>query len=339
MFAAEDTRAVLFKGLVIVRRREKYKFSSFLFVIVVIWAATGAMFISGGVVEAEDRKCRVAAILSSDIRPYIEAMEGIGGSLEARSDFDVSVIHLTNFQGKSRETLTERLLTESYDYLVGIGPPATDYIWNTLPDSVSAQRFYCMVLNPEALIPLSKDACGVSLTIPVTEQISTLTSVLPSLSRLGLIFDPRYNESYFFTLQETAAAFGLEMIPLRVSSKKDIPGVLERHWEIVDAIMMIPDRTVISESIIQYIIKEGLLESTAVIGYNHFFHESGAAVSFVFDYGELGRQCAEKIEKTQSGTACEIETPRYQLWINEAVMERLNLPLVVPDTVPVTRKP
>jgi len=322
-----------------VRRQEKYKVLSLFFALIMILTAAGIICIFEGVVDAEDRKCRVSVILSNDIRPYIEAMEGISSTLETQNGFDVSVVHLTNFQGKARETLTKQLLTESYDYLVGIGPPATDYIWNVLPDSTAARRFYCMVLNPEAIIPPYRDACGISLTIPMTEQMAALKSVLPSLSRMGLIFDPRYNESYFFTVQETAAEWGIEVIPLRVSSKKDIPGVLEENWKIVDAIMMIPDRTVISESIIQYIIKDGLLESTAVIGYNHFFYESGAAVSFVFDYGELGRQCAEKIEKAQSDLVCEREPPRYRLWINEAVMERLKLSFVVPDSVPVKREP
>lgn len=39
----------------------------------------------------------------------------------------------------------------------------------------------------------------------------------------------------------------------------------------MDALWLIPDRTVISESIVKYVIKEAFLRKVPVIGYNRFF--------------------------------------------------------------------
>ena len=41
---------------------------------------------------------------------------------------------------------------------------------------------------------------------------------------------------------------------------------------------MIPDQTVISEKIVQYVIKQALYHKKGVIGYNSFFIRSGAVV-------------------------------------------------------------
>jgi putative ABC transport system substrate-binding protein len=117
----------------------------------------------------------------------------------------------------------------------------------------------------------------------------------------------------------------LKIVPLKVSSKKDIPVVLKQNWENIDALWLIPDQTVISESIVQYIIKDALFKKTPVIGYNRFFYESGAAVAFVFDYEELGRQTGRMAVSVLMGKACEKEPPVFHVWLNLRVIDKLGL--------------
>ena len=75
----------------------------------------------------------------------------------------------------------------------------------------------------------------------------------------------------------------------------------------------------------QYIIKEGLYNRMPIIGYNRFFYESGAAMAFVFNYVELGRQCAEEALRVLSGQGCRSGAPVFQVWVNGRVIRRLDL--------------
>jgi putative ABC transport system substrate-binding protein len=86
---------------------------------------------------------------------------------------------------------------------------------------------------------------------------------------------------------------GVSLIPVAVSSRKDIPAVLKGNFGEVDALWLVPDRTITTESLIRYIIREAIYNKVPVIGYNRFFYESGAVLSFIFDYREIGSQSGE----------------------------------------------
>jgi putative ABC transport system substrate-binding protein len=117
----------------------------------------------------------------------------------------------------------------------------------------------------------------------------------------------------------------LKIVPLEVSSKKNIPIVLQQHWEGLDALLLIPDRTVISESLVKYIIKQAISEGVAVVGYNRFFYESGAALAFVFDYKEIGEQTARLAFRILAGDVCEREDPIFHTWLNSRVIKTLGI--------------
>jgi putative ABC transport system substrate-binding protein len=184
---------------------------------------------------------------------------------------------------------------------------------------------YTMVLNPEEITGSSGKLCGIPLRIPIRNQIREITRTLPCLKRFGLLYDPRYNASFFTEAHQEGKAANIHIIPLKVASKKEIPMVLQKHWHQIDSLWIIPDRTVISESIIQYIIKEAVLNRTPVIGYNRFFYDSGSALAFVFEYQEIGKQTAKLALKILTSRICQSEAPNFQTWINSRIIEKLNI--------------
>jgi len=88
---------------------------------------------------------------------------------------------------------------------------------------------------------------------------------------------------------------------------------------------MIPDKTVISEKIIQYIIKQGIYNDKGVIGYNSFFIRSGAFFAFEFDYKELGIQTGEKIESYLKDGTCSAEAPLFNKIINYKIARKIGI--------------
>ena len=297
------------------------------------------VFLGIAVASGRDvRPHRIAVLVSRDIRPYIEAAEGLSGALAKAGDVKIEVFSLEKFKGKDLIDLSGRLAEKRFALFVAIGPGAARFVWKGLR-AEGTPMLYSIVLNPQNVLGPTEAACGISLNIPVQRQLEMVALGLPAIRRLGLLYDPDHNSVFFRDAAVEASFLHLEIVPLEVSSKTDIPVVLKQHWKDIDALWLIPDRTVISESIVQYVIKEAILQNIAVIGYNRFFYESGAALAFVFDYEELGRQCAKEAIRILSGEACQETPPLFRVWINARVVRNLGIDLTEKYTFPIMLGP
>jgi putative ABC transport system substrate-binding protein len=235
------------------------------------------------------------------------------------------VFTLEDYGGRRRTVLKEKITEQSFGFYVGVGQQASRFIWDDL-DLQKATGIYSMVLNPEKTLPLTEDACGISLNIPIQTQLEKISAALPDARRIGLLYDPRNNDPFFIQAGKIADETDLRIIPLRVISSREIPAVLETYLKDVDALWLITDSTVtISESIIQFIIETALLNHVPVIGYNSFFYESGAALSFIFDYQELGEQTGELIMLLLDTGVCSNPDPKFSLWVNRKTIQRLGI--------------
>jgi len=262
--------------------------------------------------------------VSRNIRPYLEAVEGFKTGLSKASRTDIEVIGMEELGPSDKAGLVRRLSGENLDLLIGVGPEAALFIWEEIPDNQTI-KLYLMVLNPGRVFGPDKDPCGISLKIPVHVQVDMMQKAFPGLHRPAILYDPRINDDFFRKAVERASSTGLTIVPLNIGSKKDIPSVLEKKWNELDAVWMIPDRTVVSESIIHYVIKEAFVRKVPVIGFNRFFYDAGAAMAFVFDYEALGRQCAQEALRTAAGNPCRNMPPVFDVWINPLVVDKLGL--------------
>jgi putative tryptophan/tyrosine transport system substrate-binding protein len=295
-------------------------------------AALCSAFLGAAAVQGEEiRAPKVAILVSWNIRPYIEAVEGMSVVLSETAGAKVQVFSLEKFKDKNQDVLMQSLTGEKFDLFVAVGPEAVKFA-SEKPVSEKTAWLYSMVLNPPPISGRTETACGVSLDVPAKRQLEMIDQGLKTIKRLGLLYDPRYNSEFFMKAAAEAPSLDLKIVPLKVSSKKDIPLVLKQNWENMDALWLIPDQTVISESIVQYIIKEALFKKIPVIGYNRFFYESGAALAFVFDYEELGRQTGRLAANMLMGKACEKENPVFHVWQNLRVIDKLGM--TVPEKKP-----
>jgi putative ABC transport system substrate-binding protein len=284
-----------------------------------------SVFLEAAVLHGEEvRTPKVAVLVSQNIRPYIEAVEGMSVVLSESASAKLQVFSLEKFKGKSRDVLIQSITGEKFDLVVAVGPEAVRFAWEE-PMLEKTARLYSMVLNPPKVSGQTETACGVPLDIPAQRQLEIIAQGFTTIKRLGLLYDPRYNSEFFMKAATEASFHDLKIIPLKVSAKKDIPVVLKQNWENIDALWLVPDQTVISESIVQYIIKDALFKKIPVIGYNRFFYESGAAMAFIFDYEELGRQTGRLAANMLMGKACEKETPVFHVWLNLRVIDKLGI--------------
>ena len=269
---------------------------------------------------AQDRP--VAVLISKEIRPFIEMVTGLEKSL----DFPVVRVFLDERNTPfSHDALYKGLELNSYAYVIAVGPSALSYLCTLSPSQDMHNVLYAMVLNPEKIIPPGIDLCGISLNLFSGVQISRIPKVFPKVKRIGVFFDPDNNKEWFTTAGILGKFKGIELVPLHVKVQSDINRHYRDGYMGVDALLFIPDKTVISPTIIKHVIKQAVIRKIPVIGYNQFFYQAGAAMSFVLDYRAIGGQMAHMVTSLLKGDACAFTSPAYNELINHKMIEILDL--------------
>ena len=274
---------------------------------------------SSEVCSAQDRS--VAVLITREIAPYIAAVDGLE---EALVNSKTQRFFLDkNGVPYSLSGSSATLKPEQYAALVAIGPDALHYLLaNQGPPPIS----FGMILNPQHLF---KDylypACGVSLNLPIRGQLTALLEHLPWLKRLGVLFDPDNNRLWYRNASVMANQLGIELVPLEVETNAGQISIVGDIAQ-VDAILFIPDSSIISRVVIQYIIKQAFLSEIPVVGYNKFFLDSGATLSFIIDYEQIGRQLAGLVEKQLiTGVFDGVIAPNFSVKINPETWKLLHL--------------
>ncbi len=261
----------------------------------------------------------VGIMISQEISPFIQMVEGLESSLNTpicRIFFD------TNRRPYSADPRIEKVKPELFKAIVAVGPGALRYVTlHRWPGPV----VFGMVLDPEKIDHRGAVPCGVSLNIPYQQEIVAIHRVFPDVRRLGVLFNPANNEAWFEKARETAGTCGIVLTALTVQEQSDISHFFEDDDLHVDAVMFIPDRTVISKAVIQFVIKKAILLGIPVIGYNRFFHDSGAALSFAIDYRAIGEDVALQLKALLRGQPCALLAPRYKLLLNMRAVSNLGL--------------
>ncbi len=270
----------------------------------------------------------VSILLSRNIRPYFDALDGISdGVADGLPDAKIhrTVFTLSDYPPERAARLEEKLKALDPDLLITVGPEALRMVELRL-DRLVPRLLYSMILHPRSILGPDAAVCGVAMDIPLIEQLRTIRSALPGIRLLGLLYDPVYNETRFrrakAALKNAHFATPLVLTPIPVSLK-DIRRKLDRSWEHIDALWFIPDQTVKGESLIRQILKESISRNIPAIGFNRLFYDSGATLSFVLDYKEIGRKTGRMAVRYLHTGDCRPAGPAYQAWINSRVVRRI----------------
>lgn len=263
----------------------------------------------------------IGVLLSREIPPYVSMLESFESQLRTQS-IDRFFLDEKN-QPYSLGGGGGELNPEQYDVLVAVGPGALRYLKDR---AKQVPLVFGMVLNPQKIFTVSEEpGCGVTLNLPVKAQFAGMLKYFPAMARLGVLFDPVNNQDWYESASDIASDLGIKLVPLqaqRVSGRLKILGKLSD----LDAILFIPDKTIISKAVIQHVIKQAVLEHTPVVGYNQFFYDSGATLAFIIDYKKIGQQVAEQVEAILDGHSCEsLIPPAFDLRVNASVWEALQL--------------
>lgn len=293
----------------------RFPVSLLLFIPVIIFVLLAALPAAAGGLSS----CSGGILISREIKPFIEMVEGVEKRLETdlcRVFFD------TGGKPYSLDFQMSDLAATPWEFIIAAGPEALEYLAEA---QVNIPVFYGMVLTPDRFAFQGSDVCGVSLNLFTPAVISRVGEILPGRKKWAVFFNPADNAIQPRIRRAMEQVDDLEPVWVAVDSESDIRRVLSDAVKQADLIFFIPDQTVISPALVRHIIKYGLARATPAIGYNRFFHQSGALLSLVVNYRRTGQKVAELVNQYRETGECRRVGPQTDLLYNRNVADLLKI--------------
>jgi ABC-type uncharacterized transport system substrate-binding protein len=221
-------------------------------------------------------------VQSLQIKPYDDALQGFKSACSGKINRIISS-ELTDAD------VGRKIRKVKPDLILAIGMDALSKIREVRDVPI----VYVMVLNPPAEIADSSNATGVSMYIQPEYQFATIRRVLPSVKRLGLLFDQDRSGGFVRKAQLAAAAAGIELLSRRVSSASEAVTSVGGLKGKVDALWLIPDMTVVTSKSSDLLLLSAIEKRIPVLVFSAKYMDKGALLSLEVDPVESGRQAGE----------------------------------------------
>ncbi len=260
---------------------------------------------------SESAAMDIAILQSSGIPAYREAVAG----LKATGPIGASYTEY-DLQGDLElgKKLARKLRASNTSLVVAVGLKAA---LAAKVEIVDIPIVYMMILDPLKHQLTAANMTGTVLEVPIDRQVKIMRIFLPTLHRIGTLYDPAKNGSRVKNAVEQAGIFDVQVKGLPVESDKDVPQQLRALLSDIEALWLMPDSAVLTHESIPFILESALARRIPVIGFSPEFTRLGALLSMSIDYGDVGRDTGLLVTRILGG---EVLLP-----LNPLPVERLKI--------------
>lgn len=232
---------------------------------------------------AESPAAEIAILKSSSIGAYDQAITGFKSTAPSGAIYSEYDLQGDLDQGRK---LARKIRASEASLVVAVGLKAA---LAAKLEIVDIPIVYMMILDPSKHNLNAPNMTGTLLEIPAERQFKILRAFLPELRRLGVLSNSGSQPRVKDTIAQAATqSFQLQAFP--VESEKDVPQQLRSLVGSTDALLLMPDATVLTNESIGYILETSLARRVPVIGFSPEFTRLGALLSVSVSYGEVGRE-------------------------------------------------
>jgi len=244
-----------------------------------------------------DADCSVLAVMGTRLPPYEAALDGF----RAVSPCAVRTLVLAEtdrFFSLPREVSATRPTA-----VLAVGPAALRASAGIRSEPV----VYTMVLEPERFLGKARgNIRGVRMVVDPEEQLQIFARSLPGIRHIGLVYDPEHSESLVRRALAAAPKVGLLVTARGVPDRREVIKAVHRLMdEPVDALWLLPDRTVVSDETIEYIFLLSVEHGVPVLSFSKKHVAMGAllSMSVAVDAARMGRQAAVVLGEAIGGAS------------------------------------
>lgn len=262
----------------------------------------------------ESEAAEIAILKSSDLSAYNQAVEGFR-SAATNDNLTLREYDLEGDVERGRK-LARRIRASDAALVLAVGVKAA---LAAKLEVLDVPVVYCLVLDPDKYDLSGPNVSGISLEVPPAQQFTTMKAILPTLKRVGVLYDPSKSARLMQEATLAAKQQGLELLAQPVSSEREIPPMLRTLLPLVDALWLVPDTTVLSEESLSFILQESLDANRSVFGFSSEFVKRGALLGLSVNYRDIGKQAARlssRILDRQIVPPVKLVPDRYSLALN-----------------------
>jgi putative ABC transport system substrate-binding protein len=226
----------------------------------------------------------IVILKSSDLKAYRDAIEGFKATAPGGATYVEYDLRGDLERGKQ---LARKVRASDSSLVVAVGLKAA---LAAKLEIVDTPILYMMILDPLKHHLNADNMTGVLLEIPTDRQLKIMRAFLPTLRRIGMMYDPDKTAPKLKAAESRAPAYDFQLRGFPVENEKDIPQQLRALLSESEALWLIPDSTVLTDESIRFILESALAKHVPVIGFSSEFTRLGALLSLSISYIEVGRE-------------------------------------------------
>ena len=235
-------------------------------------------------IQAHAAGVEIAILRSSDLKAYNDAIEGFKATAPGGTTYTEYDLRGDLERGKQ---LARKIRASDSALVVAVGLKAA---LAAKLEIVDTPVLYMMILDPLKHRLNAENMTGVLLEIPMDRQFKIMRTFLPTLRRVGMMYDPDKTANKLKEAQPRAASHEFQLRGFPVENEKEIPQQLRALLSESEALWLIPDSTVLTDESIRFILESALARQIPIVGFSSEFTRLGALLSMSIDYGEVGRE-------------------------------------------------
>jgi len=185
-----------------------------------------------------------------------------------------------------------------------------------------------MILEKEHLQTYPNTA-GIVLDIPLDRQFFWMRKFFPERKTVGVLYNPEQNDQFIKAAKIEAARKEFKLITRAITRPKDIPKALQSLIGKTNILWGINDRMVLNSKTAKNILLFSFRHKIPFIGLSDPWAKAGAIYALDRNYHDMGRQCAELVNKILQGLTARdipISIPRDITYsVNTRMARKLHL--------------
>lgn len=263
----------------------------------------------------------VAVFLSGDLDAYQTALNGVR---EIVKDASLTQYNMKGDLSEGKQIISQ-ILDRQPNAVLAIGARSAKLVSEAITDIPAV---YCLVFNPFELGLKGNNLTGVGMIASPESQFQTFLQVLPSLKRLGVLYDPGKSLELIEQGRKSATKVGIALVERQIFSPKDVASALKGIILNIDALWLLPDTTVVNKEVFSYFLKVTLENRRPIFAFSDGLVKSGSLLSLSPGYRESGRKAGDQINLILKGIGSKRDTlayPQGLLYINSKTSEALGI--------------
>jgi putative ABC transport system substrate-binding protein len=176
------------------------------------------------------------------------------------------------------------------DLVIPLGDRATRLVADRMP---GVTIVFGLCTRAPRTAPNRSRITGVLLDVPADRQLAVFRAAVPSLARVGVIYDPARSADLVARIATAAQAAGIDLYTQRVSSAGEVPAAFRTIAAAVDGILMIPDETVVSRASFDYMLLKSFERRVPLMVFSEPMVRAGGLLALAADSRPIGRQVGE----------------------------------------------